>query len=327
MKQTRTQEQRFFPWTHEDHGLGLAIVGGTLDARRIEGIDRRSRVLDLTTSWERARLERELRARRRVVRRVVAKHERDRPPVAVLLALRCQATCLRRQIGLRDWAEGTNERLDFELVLEREQLAGTVEIDAFLVRTEPLTGQGGGVASRRGARLASARPWIVQIDQPPARSGNYLDVQYRSFCSDPSVPASLHATLYRLDLERDDPILFLNADHTLVRAVLDNKGTRGRRPRVRELLYERIEAGVWSQLILRASARLVEDGELVYAWEHAILEQWLPRLYPDRADDASRRHALERDYPNLPGLLAKLDGVIQASGQLALTATKLVDEL
>lgn len=329
MKQTRAQEQHFFPWPHEPHGLGLSIIAGELDARRIEGVelDAHTRVLDLSRPWQRARLQLEVRAPKRVVRRVVAKHERDQPSVEILVALRCDRTHLRRQVGKCAWVGGETDRFEFELALDRDEFAGHVELDAYLIRSSELEGSTASVAARRGAQLASARPWLLQIDEPPARSGNYLDVQYRSFATDPAVPPNQRGALYRLDANREDPVLYLNADHERARTVLDGKGTRGRRARTRDLLYERVEAGVWSQLVLRASARLIEDGELAYAWEHAILDQWLPRLYLDQVDDDARRACLARDYQHLPGLLAKIDGALQVAGGLGLVVTKLVDEL
>ncbi len=327
MKQTRAQEQHFFPWAHEAHGIKLSILAGQLDAARLEILDPRSHALDLSADWHRAQLDLEVQVPTRVAKRVIAEEELGDPPLAVLVALRCDRTRLRRRVGRLDWAQGRAGRFAFGLDLDRAELADKVELDAFLIRARPLEHQAPGVATRVGARLATARAWVLQVDPAPQQSGNYLEVQYRSFVDDPGVPLSQHAALYRLELEREDPILYLNADHEHVRVVLDNKGTRGRRVRARELLYERIEAGVWTQLLIHASARIAEDGELAYAWERAILDQWLARLYPHETDDAARCDALRRDYQQLPRLLTEIDAVIQVHGELAQIATKLVDEL
>lgn len=327
MKESRAQEQRFFPWAHEAQGIKLSILGGHLDAQSLEIVDPHSHSLDLSSPWQRAQLELEVRVPASVARRVVATHERDDPPLAVLVALRCARTHLRRRIARLGWEQGNAGCFELELELVRSEVADQVELDAFLIRSRALDRPTVGVAWRAGARLATARAWILQIDEGSQHSGNYLDVQYRSFARDPSIPPNHRAALYRLDLEREDPILYLNADHERVRTVLDSKGTSGRRARARELLYERIEGGVWTQLLLRASARLVEDDELVYAWERAILDQWLPRLYPDQVDDMARRDCLRRDYQQLPRLLTEIDAVMQVSGELASVATKLLDEL
>lgn len=58
-----------------------------------------------------------------------------------------------------------------------------------------------------------------------------------------------------------------------------------------------------------------------------MLEQWLPRLYPDQIDDDARHRCLERDYQRLPQLLHELDLTLQTSGELAALATKLAEEL
>lgn len=327
MKQTRAREQRFLPWAHEAHGLKLVILGGATDGRSFGALDPRGQVLDLSHVWEQAQIQLEVRVPARVVRRVVAKQERDDPPVAVLLALRCDATNLRRRVGMRSWGEWQQDGLRFELQLEREMLAGSAELDVYLIRTRQQESTDSGFASRRGVRLASARTVVIQVDEPLARKGNYLDIQYRSFASAPNIPPSRRAAVYRLELERDEPILYLNEDHEHVRALLDSKGTRGSRARARDLLYERIGAGVWTQLVLGASTRLINDGEVAYAWEAGILAQWLPRLYPDEANEDERRARLERDYSRLPSLLAEIDGAIQSFNELGAAATKLADEL
>ncbi len=325
MKQTRAQEQRFFPWAHEALGLELVIAAAQLDDRPVELADPRARLLDLCASWERARLELEVHVPKRIAKRVVAPDEREDPPLAVLVALRCTATHLRRRVARFDWDPSGRFALTCELL--RAELAQVAELDAFLIRSRPLARPQPGVAARVGARLASARPWVLQIDEPAQRSGHFLDVQYRSFIHDPNIPVSQRAALYRLEIEREDPILYLNAELDRVRAVLDNKGTHGRRVRARELLYERIQAGVWTQLLVRVATRLADDGELAYPWEQAILAQWLPQLYPDAIDEAARIEQLRRDVHDLPGLLSNIDAVLQVSNALASCATKLVEEL
>ena len=325
MKQSR--EQRFYPWAHASHGLRLSVLSAELDGRCVGPIPPRASALELGASWTRAELVLELRAPRRVVRRLVPKHERDAPPAAVLVTLRCDRSYLRERVGMQPWEAREDERFIFPLSLAREQLAGSVELDACLVRTASAQQGSRGVASLAGMRLAGARTFTLIIDELEPRAGNDLDIQYRSFAADPAIAGHLEGALYRLELETDEPILYLNVDHEQVRPVLDSKGTRGPRARLRELLFERIEVGVWTQLVLRASARLVEDGELAYTWEGAILNQWLPRLYPEQTHEDERRACLERDYQRLPSLLARLDGAMQVEGKLAQLATKLMEEL
>jgi hypothetical protein len=326
MKTSRTQEQRFLPWAHESQALTLAVLDAELDGQPLV-VEPRSQTIDLASEWSRARLELELTIPSRVLTRVLAKPERASPPVAGLITLRCDQTHLRERVCLRPWAEMDAGRLRTTLTLARDDLAASVSLDAFLLRSTSASQPVLGVASELGTRLASARPLVLVIDEPPVHSGNYLDIQYRSFAKDPTLPASRQTALYQIELERADPILYLNSDHEHVRATLDSKGTTGRRARLRDLVFERIAAGVWSQLIVHAAGRLVEDGEFVYGWERAVLEQWLPRLYPEQTDDDARRRCLERGYQRLPQLLHELDLTLQTSGELAALATKLTEEL
>jgi hypothetical protein len=326
MKTSRTQEQRFLPWAYESQALTLAVVDVELDGHTLV-VEPRGQIIDLTSEWICARLQLELTVPNRVLERVITKPERASPPVSGLITLRCDKTHVRERVCLRPWAEADAGRFRTTLTLARDDLATVASLDAFLVRSAAAIEPVPGVASQLGTRLATARPLLLMIDEPPIHSGNYLEIQYRSFDKDPTLPASRRPALYRLELEREDPILYLNSDHERVRAALDSKGTTGRRARMRDLVFERIAAGVWSQLIVRAAARVVEDGELVYAWEHAVLEQWLPRLYPDPIDDDSRHRCLERDYQQLPQLLHEIDLTLQTSGELAALATKLAEEL
>ncbi|EDM81679.1 hypothetical protein PPSIR1_22219 [Plesiocystis pacifica SIR-1] len=323
MKQSR--EQRFYPWAYEDHGLRLRVLGASLDDRPVELVEPHANSVELGTNWAHATLELELRAPGRLVRRLVAKHERDSPPVAVLITLRCPRTHLRRRVALQAWPSTEGERFGIPLALVRDELAGLVELDAHLIRTAPAADPSAGarVASLAGTRLAGSRTLTLLLDQPEVRAGNYLDVHYRRFSDDPGAPNA--SALYRLELEGETPILYLNADHESLRPTLDSKGTRGPRARVRDLVFERIASSVWTQLVLRVSARLVDDGEPAYDWERAVLDQWLPRLYPERRAE-ERQSCLERDFQDLPMLLARLDAILQVEGKLAALAAKLTGE-
>src|SRR5690606_3367017 len=312
MKHTRVQQLRFPPWAQDPAGLELEIHNLEIDGEPLE-VDPRAAVIEIGGAWRSARLIARALSRADLCTRVLPEHEREQPPLSVVLSTRCEATRLRRCAGISPWAAV----VDFDVQLAREQLARTVELHAHVIRSSDAQSTTPGYASLAGARLASGRSCTIEVDEPRPVSGRYLELQYKSFADDPRIPPHQRGALYRLELDREDPILYLNADHTALRPILDSKGTRGRRVRLRELLYERVEAGAWSQLLIHTAARLVDDGELTYAWQEAVLDRWLPRLYPTLSSDAERREQLIADFTRLDRLLADIDAVLQVQNGLA----------
>jgi len=327
MSNTRVQELRFPPWAQEPVGLTLELRGLALDGESVT-VDPRAAVVELSGRWRIATVRLQVVASPGLGERVVPAHERAGLPLTMVATVRCDATRLRRGVGRVAWAPGdTQWAPSFEFELARVELARTVELGAHAIRSTDATTPEPGFASLAGARVASGRALTLQVDEPRPGSGRYLELQYKSFNADPQVPHDHRASLYRLELEREDPILYLNADHAALRPILDSKGTRGRRVRLRELLYERVEAGAWMQLLVHVSERLVDDGELTYPWQEAVLDRWLPRLYPALGSAAERRERLIADFAQLDRLLLSFDAALQVHGGLAHEATRFVGEL
>lgn len=322
MKHTRVQELRFPPWAQDPAGLELSIDELEVDGDRVE-VDPREAVIEIGGVWRSARLIARVLPRADLCARVLPEREREQPPMSILVNLRCEATRVRRCVGVAPWAAV----VELEVALEREELARTVELHAHVIRSSDACSPAPGFATLAGARLASGRGRVIEVDEPRPVSGRYLELQYKSFAADPRIPPAQRGALYRLELEREDPILYLNSDHAALRPILDGKGTRGRRVRLRELLYERIEAGAWSQLLVHTAERLVVDGELTYAWQEAVLDRWLPRLYPSLSADDERREQLIADFARLDRLLAEIDAVLQVHNELAGEALRFVGEL
>lgn len=327
---TRVQELRFAPWAQDPGGLVLELRALAVDGEPLE-IDPRAPLLELSGPWRRAVVRLQVEPSAGLCERIIPAHEREAPPLTVVASLRCDATHLRRCVGQLPWTAALPfvpfVPFEFEVELTRFELARSVELEAHVIRSIDARAPEPGYAPLAGARLASGRACVIQVDEARAGSGRYLDLQYKSFCADPRIAPHHRAALYRLELEREDPILYLNSDHTALRPILDSKGTRGRRVRLRELLYERVEAGAWAQLLIHVSERLVADGELTYPWQEAVLDRWLPRLYPTLSSEAERRERLLADYAVLDRLLAEIDAALQVHNGLAHEALRFVGEL
>lgn len=303
-------EQRFTPWPFARAELELRVVLLDVDGHEPPSAGEQGE-LELPRSWQRARLSVVASCPQALLERLLEPDERRNPPANWLLALRCDATRLRRTLLVHDWTP----RVVHEVVLDRDELAGEVELSAMLVRSAARALESGGHASERGAKLASASAWTLYADGRPRSSGQSLDVQWCSFADDPRIPQSARAGLYRVLLDCDPPLLLLNLDHAELRSVLDGKGTRGARARLRDLVFERIEGPVWTALLVHAAACLVADDELPFAWQRRVLDHWLPLLYPE-LDAPEARARLQHDYERLPELLFELDALMQVHGKL-----------
>lgn len=318
------RKERFLPYAHERGGLTLRILSCRLDGDRTVLPDEDHHLLSLEGSWRRAELRVEVLVPAELVGRVLPEPERAAPPIAVLLALRCDETRLRR--GFADSSPGPRGGASsFVLALDREELYGAAELQAFLVRGREARPAQRGYARLKGARLATARAWTLSIDRQRRFEGRYLEIRYRRFGEDEVIPPHDRGNLYLLEHDQPWPILWINADHEAISAVLDSKASVGGQARLREVIFDLVAAPVWTQLFLRAAGDVIGQGEAAYEWEERVLGELLGDLYP-ALPAAARPQALQEDWQDLPLLLVRLDAALQRRSQLCAHLGKLVEE-
>lgn len=323
---TRTKKERFLPYAYEKSGLGFAIHTVSLDGKPLEALDPEKHVIELNHfDWERAELEAEVTLDVGTLQRVLPELEHQRPPVHAFVAIRCDDTRLRRGVMLMpsDERQGTLEGV---IALQRDELRGHAELVPYLVRSRDCTRPAPGFATVKGARLASGRPWEARVDVKAMGTGQYLHVRFHSFAEDGRMPAG---NLYWLEAEREDPILWLNSDLQNLAEVLDSRGIRGGRVRIRDGIYAVIAMSVWAQLFMRAAANACsEDRASEYGWEDNVLELLLREMFPDIRDRESRRLALCGLYDGGPAqVLARLDTLLQQRQSLVDHLNRLLSEL
>jgi hypothetical protein len=243
----------------------------------------------------------------------------------VVLAVRCAPTRLRRTHHvLRAPLHDTLSNGVLEL--GAGECSGAVDIVPYLVRASTVAATPG-YAHQRGARLAGARPWQVRVQPVPASAGRFLDVRYRSFEQDRGFAAVAH-NVYRLDCDQDAPVLWINADHAKIAAVLDDRGSTGRKARLREVFYDLIAHGVWVQLFMRAASEVRELEDTTYAWQDGVLRQILPVVFATLRTHAERVSALRRLLADDLGLLLdRVDAALQARAELSTHMSSLAEEL
>ncbi|MCC7537324.1 MAG: hypothetical protein IT379_13970 [Deltaproteobacteria bacterium] len=311
MADRATRSERFLPYAYERHAMALRIADCRLDdVSHLERIDPERHLLDLEGRWSAVELALVLDLPRATLERVAPVDEHESGPFGLLIVVHCVETRLRSGHWLvrTACASGAHEG---RVCLRRQDLAGTAALSAFLVRERAATSRSAGLAAHRGARLAGTRPWELRIDRRRAAVGGHLDVRFRRFSEDASLSPIEKAALYLLESETESPVLWINADHVQVAAALGNQSTSGGVARVREVAFDLVAAGVWSQLFLRSVLDLLEHGEPTYEWQGSVLDALLPDLYPSISDRRARLAQLRYDADDLAAVMARVDVVVQ----------------
>ena len=334
---SRHKLERFLPYAYERFGIELELLGCELDGRPGPKPELEPRLIALDGEpWRRARVHYRVSVPERTLKAVLPPSDRAARPAALVLTLRCQATRLRRGMRIALAPRG-GHAIDGALMIERDECEGQLELVPYLVRET--AGAAPGYARRPGDRLASARPWLVRMQGARSVSGKFLDVRYRSF-KDDALLIAFQENVYRLDCDQEAPVLWINADHDNVAAVLDERATTGKRARLRDVFYDLVAQGVWTQLFVRAVSDLdeQEDGhegereepaaESTYGWQQGVLREVLPFMFPGSASHELRvRELLRLRKDDMALLIERLDAALQAKGQLATHMTSLADEL
>lgn len=306
MSATRTKHVRFLPWAFVANGLTVNVVSARYDFDRDAVVSPERHLVEADEPFEVLQLELEVSVPPETIAAVTGDGRKD--GLAVALTWRCDETRWRagRTLALE------TDRVKCALELRQRDVAGAVEVGAVLVRVGPSAAEG----SRSHARLADARPWEVRIDRRRALSGNHLDIRYTRFSEDPVVPHSDKGNVYRLEVDGERPVLWLNADLTAAVSVLDAKAASGKMARLREVAFDLLTPAVWTQLFLKAAPVFVSGEGDEEGWQSAVVWQLAPHLYGKKATEVEVRRQLELDLDDVPSLLAKLDAVLQRVHEL-----------
>ena len=324
------RQQRFLPYRFQEHGLQARVERCTFDRALPAGIapDVERHLLDLSAQrFESATIELAVTLPTAILTEVVPPAERDAIPARILALVQCHSSRLR---VAHVFAPGPTTAATYtgSIQLERDDIAGAVEITFMLVRTERFaaTDEGYGVAV--GSRLASSRPWEIRFDANIAPRGDYLDVREEDFREAGAARFASPDAMYQLDTDGETPILWLNSKHKRITSVLRSAASVGRVARTRDVAFDRISVSVWIRLFLHA-ARDVVRGDESATWKTAVLRHWLPSLYPEAMNHESRVEELREELADADEgrILGRLDLAIQAESDTARLFESLTDEI
>lgn len=315
---------RFMPYACAREGLKFRSVRAAVDGHA-RGELASGSLLTGGAEWQELTLAVQLELDPEVLGDALHAEEASRPPVALVLALRCREAFLSRAQRVTP-ADPAARLYECMLALQRDELRGEVSITPYLVRTS----QGArrpGYAWRRGAWLATGEPWILHVDEPKPRVGDNLEVLRKRFSEAPEVPPSDRANWFFLQLDGGVPRLLLNDEHDELMRVLHDEAAKGRRAAARDALYDRLDAAVWPALLLYA-ARAWLDGEGdVAPWQENVLRLWAKRLGAAKGElDVEVQRLAERATEMPASFLLEVNAALQRSDQ-SRTARMLAEAL
>lgn len=315
---------RFMPYACAREGLKFRSVRVAIDGHARGEIASGS-LLTAGAVWRELTLAVQLELDPEVLGSALHAEEASRPPVALVLALRCREAFLSRSHRVTP-ADPAARLYECIFDLQRDELRGEVSITPYLVRAR----QGArhpGYAWRRGAWLATGEPWIFHVDEPKPRVGDNLEVLRKRFSEAPEVPLSDRANWFFLQLDSGVPRLLLNDEHDELMRVLHDESAKGRLAAARDALYDRLDAAVWPALLLYA-ARAWLDGEGdVAPWQENVLRSWAKRLGAAKGElDVEVQRLAERATEMPASFLLEVNAALQRSDQ-SRTARMLAEAL
>ncbi|WP_232342819.1 hypothetical protein [Halosimplex litoreum] len=261
-------------------------------------------------NWDQVTIYGRLTIPEKTVNDVFPVFERDSPPAKLYVAIRCHDTIYRDRAMISEAPTGPGT-YDVSVMLEKDDIRGTVELCPYLVRTEDRSGEKK-YAAKSNLRLASCRDYRIIVDRPKGEEPPAIDGEEASFSRTAYLPDG--DKLYYLDFRNESrPKLWINSDHPRITDILQSRGSVGAEPRMRDVVLDQISYGVWTQLLIHAGTAIDDNGDVEYEWQETILETFARNLYDvEDLAEATRMLRDEIDDPgSLPFLMERIDRELQ----------------
>jgi hypothetical protein len=302
------------PFRYEPEGLDF-----TLDSYTVNGgpsvdisLAPSQRTVDLTSEdgWDWIILHGRIDIDERTVKRVFPEPERSNPPANLYVAKQCHKTILRDRTDVSTGHTPPPE-YDVKIRLDRSELRGEVILRPFLVRSSG-NDRDGPYASVPNARVASGDIYYVRVNGSATEEMGLIDGEEIAFSTAEHLPDE--ERLYHLDLRNEArPKLWLNADHPRITEVLASEGSVGTEPRLRDVILDQIQYGVWTQLMYHAAAAVDDRGDVEHDWQRTVIESFAPQMY-DVGDTEEAALKLKEELED-PSGVARLAGLIDGELQ------------
>lgn len=325
--------QNSLPFRHDGDGLNFHVDRYRVDGDEWQeaGLSAHRRTLNVADlpEWERLDLSVKLELNLETVEHVFPEVERNDPPGRLYVAVHCHDTIYRDRTIVADGstpAKVYGGDSEVTLSVKRSMVRGEVEFHPHLVRASEREADDR-YADTRIARLAGGDPFYVAVDDSAVDEPGLIDGEEAPFSSTDHLPGE--DQLYYLDFRNDQrPKLWLNADHPRVTEVLAAEGSVGTEARLRDVVLDEVQYGVWTQLLLRAAAAVNADGETEYDWQETVVESFAPEMYElnDPTEAALRLREEARDIDTLGRLAGRVDAEVQSYVDPQTQIVKLLEE-
>lgn len=333
MPQMQTQSI-FLPYVNGGDALALSLSEAQVDGRTREiEVNSETAACDLSplgSDWSDANLVFEVHAGREAPSAIelVPRRESGAPPIRLVGSCHCART-LRRWSAQGTWDSRTGHgRIDVPLA--RRELSGSIEMMVFLARTAQQSDDAQ-LATDVGARLMSSRQWRIYVDPPPERFGPGLPTRWEDFARSESPWRRGHShLLFHLDTSASQPVLYLNERiEPDLRAVMEDVAPRGRKARLRNVVFAAIGLSVWATLLQTARRSLPTEGDPDPGWQRNVLELIATAVEPDATEDEALRTFLAdlRDTSGGRGVEERIAAAILSTCGLREHAEALIAEL
>lgn len=328
--------RQFFPFRNAANSISITVTVNGLEVA--EGSQTRVPVYELDSPL----VEVDIAALvpERVFQETLPADEQEKPPAEIVLVCQSVASHKRQSIRLSGVTAGRGQ-----LSLKREEWFDRARIQALLVRTEDNASVPAGYAADRGSILAWSDEYELLFDEPPPPPfGGFIRIIWESFsASSADMLRNQPSSLFALNPAKDPPELYLNKDVEMAFEILDSKGTRGKKARIRDLTFQVIVHEVWSSLLGDVLLELREemnshtsaepfelaDTEMP-AWKENIIKEWALKVC---SDGQTTERAVEELFNVLgePGgwgeiMMARVPRVLQEEHKLSDVFRNLVRE-
>lgn len=331
--QTGSLVTQSLPHNYEHEALTFEVDSFELDGtpRGDRGeLDTKDRYLSLAdeSGWGTLEVSGTVELQAETIQEVFPPDEWDAPPGRIAIVKTNPLAIHRSRTILSEppLEEGTQS---FEFEINRDNHRGTVQLEPFVARSEARAPGATNCASKVGARLVDDVPWTIQVDEPTDGGGLLMPI-IEDFEDKDRFPDENHVHYLSLR-DPQNPQLYLNSDHPQVVEVLNNEGSTGGPPRLRDVLYDYIEHSVWTQLIIQTARDTDPDtGETKHEWQNDVLDIFLDNLYPDVEEEdeeaAARLAADVRSVEDLPTLVQNVEQAVHQQYDIPTDTTKLIEE-
>jgi hypothetical protein len=216
-----------------------------------------------------------------------------RKDAALIVSVRCPSTKLR--LALRLDPDPKEDGLwAGDVHLRRKDVRSRIELLPTLTRTTEIPQSAVlpvEVARPRFALLAAGRTFAVQTDYVERTFNSPVKIKWEDFRGSKNPWRAAHGgTLYFLEPDVDEPVLWLNSYTAKLKALLLDRSDNTTDAGLRVVLATWLAETVWMQLFHAAlgSVAAPDNDELASlpdGWRGDLLRRYLSIMFPDTVDD------------------------------------------